>query len=205
MKMQNTQARILLVDDDPLILTTLGRGLEQRGYDVTTADEAEEAISAVQGKSLDMAILDVRMEGKSGLEVARYISEHSVVPFIFLSAYGDDEVVRLAVAEGALCYLVKPIELDQIIPVIKAAMERGREIHQLRERQDQLKNALEGDRIVSVAIGIIMERFTLAEREAFESLRSRARNERRKLVHIARELVQAEEVLACAGSKPSKT
>lgn len=189
------KARLLLVDDDPLILTTLGRSLEGAGWDVLTARDAEEAVALLQKYLVDVAVLDVQMEGRTGVELAGWMRENTKVPFIFLSAYGDETIVNAAVSEGALSYLVKPVEVGQLVPVLHAALERGNEIRQLREQSEQLRTALAGDRNVSVAIGILMDRKHLTERQAFDALRSRARRERRKLSDLAAEMVGAQETL----------
>jgi len=190
--------RILLADDDRLVLSTLSQGLRDSGYEVFEATDGDAAIRVCEDAHPDLAILDMRMPGKTGVEVAHYMRENTNVPFMFLSAYGDKEVVQLAVEEGALGYLVKPLDIPQVVPSIEAALARADELRRLRKSQDDLSTALEGGRETSMAVGLIMERYRLTRQTAFEALRFHARSERRKLAAVASELLDASEKLCLA-------
>lgn len=186
--------RLLLLDDDRLVLATLGEGLRQAGYHVTTASSVEEAEDILAEGGIELAILDVRMPGLSGIDLAwRMHDANSDVPFIFLTAYSDEELVEQASEAGAMGYVVKPADPDRLVPAIEAAFARAHEVRNLRETGRQLQTALDADRDVSLAIGIMMERRRLSRQEAFEILRSQARTERRKLIDLAREVVLAVE------------
>lgn len=191
-----TSARkVLLVDDDRLVLATLSKGLEHAGYAVQACASAEEAKRIIGLERPDIAVLDVRMPGESGLDLARYLLEHPSVPFIFLTAYSEDEVVRQAVEHGALGYLVKPVDIPQLVPALEAALARSAEIGKLRNTGEQLQTALNENREVSMAVGLIMERRRLDRQQAFDALRSSARSQRRKISEIAEELLSAAELL----------
>lgn len=193
---QTTTARkILLVDDDRLVLATLSKGLEQAGYAVQACAGAEEAKRIINLERPDIAVLDVRMPGESGLDLARSLLEHPSVPFIFLTAYSEDEVVKQAVEHGALGYMVKPVDIPQLVPALEAALARSAEIGKLRNTGEQLQTALNENREVSMAVGLIMERRRLDRQQAFEALRSAARSQRRKISEVAEELLSAAELL----------
>lgn len=188
--------RLLLVDDDRLVQATLGEALRQAGYRVSTASSVEEAEEALAAGGIDMAILDVRMPGQTGIDLARRLHDaDSEVPFIFLTAYSDEELVEQASEAGAMGYVVKPADPDRLVPAIEAAFARAADVRKLRETGRQLQTALDADRDVSLAIGIIMERRRLGRQDAFELLRGQARTERRKLIELAREVVLAAEKL----------
>src|SRR4029453_5870887 len=77
----------------------------------------------------DLALLDIRMEGKSGFDVAQYLRTQCRMPFMFLSAFSDEETVAQVEALGAVAYLVKPLDIRQIVPAVEAAfahLEAGR-------------------------------------------------------------------------------
>lgn len=186
-------AKLLIADDDRLVLATLAEGLRRAGHTVLEAANGEEAIRLACEESPDLAILDMRMPGRDGLDVAQWLREHTVVPFLFLSAYGDADVVDAAVQSGALGYLVKPLDVQQILPSIDAAMMRGRELIALLEEEAQLSAALRLSRQTSMAVGILMARDNLNERDAFDRLRAQARSQRRKISDLASELVHAAE------------
>ena len=186
-------SQILLVDDDRLILALVGEGLRKNGYLVQTASSGDEALAVCESSPPDLVILDVRMPGRSGVEVARELRTRGDVPYMFLSAYGELDIVKSAVDEGALGYLVKPIDVPQVIPTIEAALARARELRALREREAQLNTALAAGRESSIAVGLIMERYRLDRKAAFEALRFHARTQRRKIEEVATDMVTSAE------------
>ena len=185
--------QILLVDDDRLVLATVSAGLRDNGYEVVTAASGQEAIEQVTKEIPDLVMLDMRMPGLSGVETARQLKKQTPVPFLFLSAYGDEEVVRQAAEEGALGYLVKPMDVAKMIPTIEASLARARDLDVLRENEGRLQHALNQSRETSMAIGLLMERYRLDREQAFEALRTHARSQRRKLEEVALELLEASE------------
>jgi response regulator NasT len=188
--------RLLLVDDDRLVLATLGEGLRHYGYEVVLASSGEQALALAETENLDLAILDIRMPGMSGIETARHLRERRNIPCLILSAYGDHDMVRDAVAQGALGYVVKPVDVAQLIPTIETSIGQAREMYALREREAGATRALGQGRDTSTAVGLVMERYRLNRDQAFELLRSRARSQRRKLEELSFELVKAAEKLS---------
>jgi len=191
---RETQRHILVVDDDRLVLAALTEGLRAAGYRVTSAASGEVALGVAARDAPDVALLDVRMPGMSGIELGRSLREQGI-PFLFLSAYGDQEIVRVAAAEGALGYLVKPLDIQQIVPSIEAALARGSDIRKLRESEAQLNTALTGSRDISMAVGLLMMRDRLDREQAFDLLRSHARSQRRAVSEVAKELLDSAENL----------
>ncbi|MDX9996214.1 MAG: response regulator [Rhodocyclaceae bacterium] len=188
-------ARLLLADDDRLVLATLSQGLREAGYAVDTADSGEAALALAAQRPFDLTVLDIRMPGLSGIETARRLRTEYGAPALFLSAYGERELVEQAASEGGLGYVVKPVDVPQLVPAIEAALARARDLKVLAEGRSQLEQALDSGRQTSIAIGILMERRGLTEQSAFETLRATARKRRRKLEEIGRELVEATERL----------
>lgn len=182
-------AQILIVDDDRLVLHGLTSGLRSAGYRTAEADSGEAAIKIARELPIDLAIVDVSMPGMSGLELAEYFRIHTAIPCIFLSAYTDTAIVERAVAEGALGYLVKPLDVPSIVPTIEAALIRARELSALKNERSQLNTALHQGRNVSIAIGLLMARYGLDKDQALDALRKAARRERRKLDDLASSLI----------------
>src|SRR2546423_14281059 len=116
------KGKILVVDDDRLVLATLTHGLAQAGYEVIDADNGDDAILLAREHKPDLALLDIRMEGMSGFDVAAYLREDCQMPFMFLSAFSDDDTVRQVKELGAVAYLVKPLDIRQIVPAGGAAV-----------------------------------------------------------------------------------
>jgi AmiR/NasT family two-component response regulator len=192
------QRHILVVDDDRLVLAALAEGLRTAGYRVTSVASGEDALGITD--TPDLALLDVRMPGMSGIELGRKLRDQGGVPFLFLSAYGDQEIVKQAAEEGALGYLVKPLDIQQIVPSIEAALARGGDIRKLRESEAQLNTALTGSREISMVVGLLMQRDRIDRAQAFELLRSSARSKRRPIAELASELLKAAENLNAIGA-----
>lgn len=189
------QTRLLVVDDDRLVLATVADGLEQAGYAVARATTGEEAIGICAEAPPDLVIMDLRLPGLSGTETARKIREHSKIPVFFLSAFDTEDVVKEAVANGGLGYLVKPVRLNQLLTSIKAALARAADIETLETTEEHLRIALQGDRNIGIATGILMERRRMSATEAFDFLRKRARSQRQKISEVAEQLVAAAEII----------
>jgi len=119
-----SKGRILVVDDDRLVLATVTHGLAQAGYEVIDADNGDEAILLARQHRPQLALLDIRMEGKSGFDVAETLRDAYRIPFMFLSAFSDEATLAQVHALGALAYLVKPLDVGQIVPSVEAAFER---------------------------------------------------------------------------------
>ncbi len=190
------KARLLLVDDDRLVLSTLGNGLLDAGYEISTAESAEDAeVLLASGMRPDLAIIDIRMTGQDGLYLARRLRELDHIPFLMLSAYSEQRMIDQASRHGALGYLVKPLDTPQLLPAIEAALSRANELQTLRETRTQLQAALDAERDISIAIGITMALHQLQRPDAFELLRKTARSQRRKLAELATEIIRSPQAI----------
>jgi response regulator NasT len=167
---------ILVVDDNRLVLATLTDGLAQAGYDVIDADNGDDAILLARQHRPDLALLDIRMEGKSGFDVAQYLRTQCRMPFMFLSAFCDEETVAQVEALGAVAYLVKPLDIRQIVPAVETAfadLEAGRAAAAGEHAQPRRGMASNDplDASVAMAAGVLMHRHSLKRGEALERLR----------------------------------
>ncbi|MDO9103782.1 MAG: response regulator [Methylovulum sp.] len=187
---------LLLVDDDRLILMILVQGLTLAGYRVSTAESVDDAEAMLaSGERPDLVVLDVNMPGRNGLELAARLRSFDHVPFMLLTAYSDVEIAEQAASCGALGYLVKPVDVPQLVPAIEAALARAAELRGLRTTGQQLQQALDSERDISIAIGITMVQYRLARKPAFELLRKTARSQRRSLAELALDIITAAETL----------
>ena len=182
---------LLVVDDDRLIVATVAQRLRSAGYRVLEAFDGPTALNLCASAHPDLAILDYLMPGMSGAEVARELSLSSAIPIIFLSAYSDETMVSDAIGSGALTYVVKPIDTEQLLPIVRTALRRGREIAALHAQNEQLRTQLAGDQNVSTAVGLLMAKLKIDRREALERLRQKARGRRVKLEHVAQEFLRS--------------
>ncbi|MBT0961504.1 ANTAR domain-containing response regulator [Denitromonas iodatirespirans] len=185
--------RVLIVDDDRVILNLLAEGLRDLGYEVMTAATGEEALAQVAAGAFDLAVLDMRMPGMPGLALARALREQGGPPFVFLSAFGDAAIVQEAAEAGAMGYLIKPVDVPQLVPFLEASMARAKEMAQLRTTTGHLEQALSVEQKTRTAVGIIMVRKGLDRQQAFDFLRAQARSQRRKIGDLSEDLIAAVE------------
>lgn len=192
-QLQHDANKLLLVDDDALTLTLLSTLLEHAGYQVTQAHSGEDAFNIAMVQNFDLALLDINMPGMSGLELAKRLKAETDIPFMFLSAMSNSDIVKQAVDFGAVGYLVKPLDTFNLIPTLEAGLARAEEISKLKASESNLTNALAAGRETNIAVGILMNEFVLDRHAAFEILRTYARSNRRSLIEVATELLDAEE------------
>jgi len=112
--------RILIVDDDPGQRSLLDSFLRSQGFETVLADSGEQALERLRTEEVSMMISDVRMPGLSGLETLRRArQEHKVLPVLLVTAYADIRDAVDAMRDGALNYLAKPIDLEELLATIQ--------------------------------------------------------------------------------------
>ncbi|MBO6108351.1 MAG: response regulator transcription factor [Eubacterium sp.] len=117
--------RVLVVDDEKLIVKGIRFSLEQDGMEVDAAYDGEEAVAAVKDNNYDVILLDVMLPKITGFEVCQQIREFSDVPIIMLTAKGDDMDKILGLEYGADDYITKPFNILEVKARIKAIMRRS--------------------------------------------------------------------------------
>ncbi|HEY9508671.1 MAG TPA: sigma-54 dependent transcriptional regulator [Verrucomicrobiae bacterium] len=114
--------RILIVDDDPGQRSLLTSFLQSQGFETETADSGARALEKLRTGKFDMMISDVRMPGLSGLETLRRArQEHATLPVLLVTAFTDVRDAVSAMRDGALNYLAKPIDLDELLASVQQA------------------------------------------------------------------------------------
>jgi response regulator NasT len=202
------KGRILVVDDDRLVLATVTHGLKQAGYEVFDADNGDDAILLAREQRPELALLDIRMEGKSGFDVAEVLRDKYRIPFLFLSAFSDAATVAQVQALGAVAYMVKPLDVGQIVPTVESAFQRLRAgavpvvppsvaandapaaAPAAPAATDVLADA------VPLAVGVLMHKHALTRAAAHAMLRQRAQEEGVSELAKAQRLLAALEELA---------
>ena len=120
------EKKVLVVDDEKLIVKGIRFSLEQDGMEVTCAYDGEEALEAVKKNDYDVILLDVMLPKLTGFEVCQQIREFSSVPIIMLTAKGDDMDKILGLEYGADDYITKPFNILEVKARIKAIMRRSK-------------------------------------------------------------------------------
>lgn len=150
--------RVLVVDDEKLIVKGIRFSLEQNGMEVDVAYDGEEAIRLAKENSYDMLLLDVMLPKHDGFEVCQTIREFSDVPIIMLTAKGDDMDKILGLEYGADDYITKPFNILEVKARIKAIMRRAGKRNGEKEGRKLL---LKGD----MEIDCESRRVTIGDRE----------------------------------------
>lgn len=132
--------RVLVVDDEKLIVKGLRFSLEQDGMEVDCAYDGEEALNAAAEKKYDVILLDVMLPKFTGFEVCQQIREYSDVPIIMLTAKGDDMDKILGLEYGADDYITKPFNILEVKARIKAIMRRTVPRQQKQENPKVVEN-----------------------------------------------------------------
>src|SRR5262249_5337703 len=131
--------RVLVVDDDRIILDSLGEFLKLEGYDVDTASETPTALAALARRPVGLVITDVNMPRGDGFELLRTIRQrHPDTVVIIITGYGTIESAVEAIKMGAYDYLTKPIIDDEIRLVVQRALQQQSLIRENRNLKEQL-------------------------------------------------------------------
>jgi two-component system, response regulator RegA len=120
---------ILLVDDDDVFVTRLGRAFRDRGYEVRTANDYDHAMALAREESPELAIVDMRMPGRSGLELVRdLLGVDASTRILVLTGYGSIVTAVEAIRLGASDYLPKPADVDDILAALNRTAEDKKSI-----------------------------------------------------------------------------
>jgi response regulator NasT len=177
--------RILAADEDRDALASTVALLEGLGHEVTAlAVGVREAAEQIAAKEPDLAVVVLHDDTEHALELIDEISEYATAPVIAVAARPDASFVKAA-AERGIDAVAAPPRPETVQAAIEVAMRRSAERRTLAEQVGQLETALARRAVIERAKGILMERFGLGEREAFERLRAHARSQSRTVVAVA--------------------
>jgi AmiR/NasT family two-component response regulator len=181
---------ILIADDESIIRMGLKRILEEAGHTVYAAEDGSEAVRLAESCAPDMVILDIKMPKMDGLEAARALLDRTEVPIIFLTAYGEQDLIERAARLPVMGYLVKPIKEAELLAMVEVAVQRFEEHARTARAAAQMEDELAPRRTIDRAKGLLMQREGISELEAYGRLQERARAERRTLLEAAEEALR---------------
>ncbi len=185
--------RILVAEDEAIIRLDLVETLREEGYDVIAeAARGDDALRLIDELRPDIAILDVRMPGLDGIEVAREVVANRFAAVLILTAFGQRELVERAAEAGAMAYLVKPWQRNDLVPAIEMAIARHRETLALAEENESLSDQLEVRKLVDRAKGKLMDEHAMSENDAFRFVQTGAMGSRRSMREVAEAVLAGE-------------
>ena len=190
----NGTTRLLIAEDEVISRMDLREMLENLGY--TVVGEAGDGVAAVNlARALkpDLVLMDIKMPDLDGIAAAQALAQEHLVPVLLLTAYSDREFVDRAVDAGVMGYLVKPFAEAQLKPAIEVALERWREVRQIREDLSQTQEQLETRKLVERAKGVLMDTQNLKEAEAFRRIQRLSMNSRKSMREVAEAILLAHE------------
>jgi AmiR/NasT family two-component response regulator len=182
--------RVVIAEDEAIIRLDLKESLEEEGYEVVAeAGRGDQAIELVRSLRPDLAILDIKMPGVDGLTAARTIAGERLCAVLMLTAFSQREIIEEARDAGALAYLVKPFQKNDLIPAIEVAIGRFRELQHLGEEVDSLGEQLESRKLVDRAKGVLIDECAMREAEAFTFIQRTAMSERCRMRDVAERII----------------
>jgi response regulator NasT len=183
--------RLVVAEDEAIIRLDLIEALQDSGYIVVAAcGRGDDALRLVAEHEPDLALLDVKMPGMSGIEAARVITAESSTAVVLLTAFSQRELIDEASDAGAMAYLIKPYRRDDLIATVELAVTRRREAEALAGQMAALEERFEERKTIERAKGVLMDRNDLSESDAFRFLQRGAMSGRRRMIDIAREILE---------------
>ena len=190
--------RVVIAEDEAIIRLDLREILEEDGFIVVgETGRGEEVDSIVRDTHPDLAILDIKMPGMDGIEVARQIREQYNVPAVILTAFSQRDLIEQARDAGVLAYLVKPFQRRELTAAIALAVSRFEE-EQALEAEDSLpgngvaEDKLQTRKLVDEAKGVLEIQYKLSEPEAFRFIQQTAMDSRTRMSEVAKRVISGE-------------
>lgn len=189
--------RIFIAEDELLIQQGYRAMLAGRDYEVVdTAMDGLEAVEKIgrMCNEIDLVIVDINIPSIDGIEVIERVQKFKKLPCIIVTGYCDDMLIKRANKAGVYGYLQKPVDRYDLISTISVAMERFAEFERLKTETDTARKVLEERKLIERAKGILMDKFEIKEKDAMRSLQKKSRDRNKKLVEVAKEIIQAEQL-----------
>jgi len=185
--------RVVVAEDEAIIRLDLTETLLEEGYDVVgETGRGDRALEMIRELKPDLAILDVKMPGMDGLEVARHVGDERICGVLVLTAFSQREIIEQARDAGALAYLVKPYQKSDLIPAIEVAIGRFRELQALTGHVDALGEQLEARKVIDRAKGRLIDEFGMKEQDAFSFIQRTAMKDRSRMRDVAERILAGE-------------
>ena len=182
--------RVVIAEDEAIIRLDLRETLENAGYEVVAdTGRGDEAVKLVSEHKPEVVILDIKMPGMDGIQVAREIAATEDTAVVILTAFSQRELIDEAVDAGALAYLVKPYQQSDLVPAIEIVRRRYQEMRELTDQAKTLEDRLKARKVIEKAKGLLIDGASLNEDEAFRFIQTRAMSERKTMLEVAEKII----------------
>tara|TARA_Y100001970_G_scaffold53561_1_gene67807 strand:- start:1490 stop:2107 length:618 start_codon:yes stop_codon:yes gene_type:complete len=182
--------RVVIAEDEAIIRLDLKESLEAEGYEVIgETGRGDEAIDLVRMLEPELVILDIKMPGMNGIDAAKIISDEGLAAVILLTAFSQQDLIQEASNAGVLAYLVKPFQRSDLVPSIELALGRFKEISNLKQETEMLRQSLETRKLVDRAKGLLIDNYGLKESDAYRYLQKKAMEDRTTMKAVAEDIL----------------
>ena len=179
-----------MAEDEAIIRLDIVETLTVMGFDVVgQAARGDAAEIEIRELVPDVAILDIQMPGKTGIDVAKALTDDLVCAVVILSAFSQSGLVSEAIEAGVQAYLVKPFQRNEIAVQIEVAQARYEQMKDLSAEVTALNRRLADRVLLDRAKGVLIDEHGLGEAEAMRFVQKRAMDERRPVRDVAAEIL----------------
>ncbi|MGO9559693.1 MAG: ANTAR domain-containing response regulator [Acidimicrobiales bacterium] len=188
---------VVIAEDEAIVRLDLREILEENGFEVVgETGRGDDAVALAKQHEPDLVILDIKMPGLDGLSAAKEINTGRRSAVLILTAFSQRNLIEEARDAGALAYLVKPFQQEELLPAIEVALGRFAEMQALEaenaalaDDKRSLEEQLETRRWVDRAKGKLMDDHQLTESEAFSFIQQTSMNQRTTMREVAKSVV----------------
>jgi response regulator NasT len=190
----SVSATVFIADDESIIRLDLKEILESAGYDVVgEAARGDDAVTMIRELRPDLALLDIKMPGLDGVEVARQVSDLGTL-VVLLTAFSQRDLIESARDAGVVAYLVKPFRSAELLPKLAAILNRSEPSAPEPTESRQVEDKIETREIVQRAKERLMADRGIDEPAAFELIQQTAMRSRSKMRDVAQAVLRGESI-----------
>ncbi|HEX2971951.1 MAG TPA: response regulator [Tepidisphaeraceae bacterium] len=196
-KQPRSSLRVLVVEDDTLVGMGLKAQLQKMGHTVVGhAATADEAVEMFRQEQPDLVLMDIRLDGADGIDLAAQLLKERRCPMIIISAYSDSALIERAGNAGVFGYLIKPVQDKTLEAQIEIAIGRFAEQERLRAEKEKLEHDLEARKLIERAKGVLMKRANLSEEDAHRRLQQESQKRRIAMVELCKRIIESDELMS---------
>jgi response regulator NasT len=182
--------KILIIDENPIRVIVLEVGLREAGYSrIVVIIDMKRLLAQIVAADPDVIFIDLENPNRDVLEQMFHVSRHVRRPIAMFVDRSDTAAIEEAIDAGVSAYIVDGLRKERIKPILDTTISRFNAFKRLRDELDQTKQALNERKMIEKAKGILMQRKTITEEEAYGLLRRTAMNENRRVADVAAGLV----------------
>lgn len=187
---ESSARRVLVAEDESLIRMDIVETLRDNGFEVVgEAGDGEQAVALALELEPDLVVMDVKMPKMDGISAAEKLQE-SRIPVVMLTAFSQKELVERAGEAGALAYVVKPFNQNDLLPAVEIALARHEQILALESEVADLADRFETRKLVDRAKGLLNQRMGLSEPEAFRWIQKASMDRRLTMAEVSKAIIE---------------